>query len=266
MKRICLILIVTILATTLLAAIPTRYYVGKIEVTESFWKQMPDSIDYISGEFNYDTLMIKSRELPFTHYIDSVSNPGRYILSMRPPEVIAELERMYSVINRAHREKILSVSVGEHAPQIQLIRYKYENIPDSLIVPGNCYLLAFWATWCGNCLQELEPEYIPSITEKFRDDAAFHFIPICIDASADDLHSFFSSPLGNKWSYLSEITYLDTDRKANGKYAESGVMPLNVVIGKDGKILYIHSGSIKDKESLSALYEVIRLGLLEKDP
>ena len=76
MKRICLILIVTILAATLLAAIPTRYYVGKIEVTESFWKQMPDSIDYISGEFNYDTLMIKSRELPFTHYIDSVSNPG----------------------------------------------------------------------------------------------------------------------------------------------------------------------------------------------
>ncbi len=261
-----LIVNITILAETLFAAIPTRYYVGKIEVSESFWNQMPDSIDYISGEFNYDTLTIKSRELPFTHYIDSVSTPGRYILSMRSPEVIAELERMYSIINRDLREKILSVSVGDFAPQIQLLRYKDESILDSLIVPGNCYLLSFWATWCGNCLQELKPEYIPSVTEKFQGDATFHFIPICIDATADDLHGFFSSPLGNKWSYLSEITYLDTDRKANGKYGETGVMPLNVLIGKDGKILYIHSGSLKDKESLSALYEAIRFGLQENDP
>lgn len=222
---------------------------------------MPDSIDYISGEFNCDTLTIRSRELPFTHYIDSVSTPGRYIISKRSAEVIAELERMYSVINRTHREKSLSVSVGEFAPQIQLLRYKDESISDSLIVPGNCYLLSFWATWCGNCLQELKPEYIPSITERFRDDMTFHFIPICIDATADDLHIFFNGQLGSKWRYLSEITYLDTDRKANEKYGESGIMPLNVVIGKDGKILFVHSGSIKDKESLSALYEAIKSGL-----
>lgn len=261
MKRSCLILFVSVLATTLFAAIPTRYYVGKIEVSESFWNQMPDSIDYISGEFNCDTLTIRSRELPFTHYIDSVSTPGRYIISKRSAEVIAELERMYSVINRTHREKSLSVSVGEFAPQIQLLRYKDESISDSLIVPGNCYLLSFWATWCGNCLQELKPEYIPSITERFRDDMTFHFIPICIDATTDDLHIFFNGQLGSKWRYLSEITYLDTDRKANEKYGESGIMPLNVVIGKDGKILFIHSGSIKDKESLSALYEAIKSGL-----
>ena len=89
----------------------------------------------------------------------------------------------------------------------------------------------------------------------------FHFIPICIDATTDDLHIFFNGQLGSKWRYLSEITYLDTDRKANEKYGESGIMPLNVVIGKDGKILFVHSGSIKDKESLSALYEAIKSGL-----
>lgn len=261
MKRIGIILYISLLATAIFAAIPTRYYVGRIEVSESFWNQMPDSLDYISGEFNYDTITVKSRELPFTHYIDSVSTTGKYILSMRSPEVIAELERMYSMININHREKSLSVSVGEFAPQIQLLRYKNERISDSLIVPGNCYLLSFWATWCGNCLQELKPEFIPSIAEKFYDDVTFHFIPICIDATTYDLHAFFNSQLGGKWRYLSEITYLDTDRKANEKYGESGVLPLNVVIGKDGKILYIHSGSINDKESLSALYEAIKSGL-----
>ena len=130
MKRSCLILFITVLVTTLFAAIPTRYYVGKIEVSESFWNQMPDSIDYISGEFNYDTLTIKSRELPFTHYIDSVSNPGRYILSMRSPEVIAELERAYSMMNRNLREKSLSVHVEVFTPpNINHLRGKrYKNM------------------------------------------------------------------------------------------------------------------------------------------
>ena len=103
MKRVIIILYIISLVTTLLAAVPTRYYVGKIEVPESFWNQMPDSIDYISGEFNYDTLTIKSRELPFTHYIDSISIPGRYILSMRPPEIIADLEHAYSMMKSNQR-------------------------------------------------------------------------------------------------------------------------------------------------------------------
>lgn len=261
MKRGFFILGISFLASTILAAIPTRYYVGRIEVSESFWNQMPDSIDYISSEFNYDTITVKVRELPFSHYIDSVSIPGEHILSMRSPEVVAELERAFSIINKSHREKSLSVSVGEPAPQIQLLRYKDKIISDSLIIPGHCYLLSFWATWCGNCLQELKPEYIPSIAKRFSEDTSFHFIPICIDATVDDLKDFFSGQMGSKWRYLSEITYLDTDRKANQKYGESGILPLNVVIGKDGRILYIHSGTIKDQEDLSELYEVIKSGL-----
>lgn len=263
MKRYCLFLLIALLATTLLAAVPIRYYVGKVEVPESFWNQMPDSIDYITSEFNYDSLIVKSRELPFTYYIDSVSDPRKYILSKRPPEVIAELECTFAIINKNHREQSLLLSVGETTPQIHLFRYKDKSISDNPIVPGHCYLLSFWATWCGNCLKELEPEHIPSIAERFSNDESFHFIPICIDATVNDLQDFFSSQLGRKWRYLSEITYLDTERKANEKYGESGVLPLNIVIGKDGKIRYIHSGSINDEEGLSTLYEVIKSGLQE---
>lgn len=75
------------------------------------------------------------------------------------------------------------------------------------------------------------------------------------------LKEIFNSQLGSQWRYLSEITYLDTERKANEKYGESEVMPLNVVIGKDGKKLYIHSCSIKDEVGLSVLYEVVKSGL-----
>ena len=261
MKERYYAIFVILLATTMLAAVPTRYYVERIEVSESFWNQMPDSLDYVSSEFNYDTLVVKSRELPLSHYIDSVSIPGKYILAMRPPEVIAELEGIFSLTNKNYREQSLSVSVGELAPQIRLIRYMDKSVVDSLINPGHCYLLSFWATWCGNCLQELQPEFIPSVAERFCNDTSFHFIPVCIDATSDDLQKFFNSRLDSKWRYLSEITYLDTDRKANEKYGKSGIMPLNVVIGKDGRILYIHSGSIKDKEQLSVLYETIKSGI-----
>lgn len=266
MNKYCFIILITLIAPTVLASIPTRFYVGKTEVPETFWNQMPDSINYISSEFNYDTLIVKSRQLPFTHYIDSVSIPGNYMLSMRTPEIISELECAYSSINRNHREKSLHVSAGEQAPKVQLLRYNDRSINDNLIIPGNCYLLSFWATWCGNCLQELKPEFIPLIVERFSNYASFHFIPVCIDATVDDLQDFFGSQLGRKWSYLSDITYLDTDRMANEKYGESGILPLNVVIGKDGKILYIHSGSIKDEEGLFRLYEVIKSGLKQIIP
>ena len=260
MKRYSFIFM-TMLATIVSASVPTRYYVGRTEVSELFWNQMPDSLDYVTSEFHYDTLTVKSRELPFTHYIDSVSMTGKYILSKRTPEAIADFERAFAVINKKQREQSLSVSVGDPAPQIHLLRYKDENIIDNLIIPGECYLLSFWATWCGNCLYELKPQFIPSVAERFRDISYFHFIPICIDSTSDDLQKLFSNPSGCRWDFLADITYIDIDRKANEKYGKSGVMPLNVVIGKDGRVCYIHSGAIKDEAGLSELYEAIKSGL-----
>lgn len=229
MKRLYILFFTAILANALSAATLTRYFVGKTEVDEAFWNQMPDSLDYVTSVFEYDTLTVKSRELPLTHYLDSVSAKGKYVLAKRTPESIAELERVFAMINRTQREKSLSVSVGEQAPQIRLLRYKDKIEVDSLILPGHCYLLSFWATWCGNCLHELKPEFIPSVAAQFDGEPSFHFVAVCIDATWDDIQKFFSNQPGKRWRFLSEYVYLDTDRKANEQYGESGVMPLNVV-------------------------------------
>lgn len=42
---------------------------------------------------------------------------------------------------------------------------------------------------------------------------------------------------------------------------KSGIMPLNIVIGKDGVIKYIHSGKITAEEELSELRNAIISGL-----
>lgn len=249
------------MAVTMMADVPTLYYVGKTKVTSEFWHQMPDSIDYITSEFNYDTVVVKARELPLTHYIDSVSRPGGYVLCKRSPEAIAELEQIFAMINQERRAQSLGLSVGDAAPQIELTKYKNGCDVDDFIVPGRCYLLSFWATWCGHCLQELKPDFIPYVANKFTDNPDFHFVPVCIDTSSEELDAFFKSDLGRKWLYLSDITYLDTDRKANEKFGESGIMPLNVVIGKDGSIRYIQSGALKDEAQLTELSEAIQSAL-----
>lgn len=255
------VLIKALLAIAVFTSVPTRYFVGGTEVTQTFWNGMPDSLNYMTGEFNYDTLVIKQRHLPFTHYLDSVSTPGEYVLRKRSSEAIAEFERAFAEASKTFREQSLLASVGDLAPQISLVRYKDESIVEDFIAPGQCYLLSFWATWCGNCLQELQPEYIPRIAGLFQENPDFHFVPICIDATSDDLQKFFTSNQGTRWNYLSELTCLDTDRKANEKYGESGIMPLNVVIGRDGRIRYIHSGTIKTLSQQKSLFEAIKSGL-----
>lgn len=190
--------------------------------------------------------------------MDSVSVPGEYVLCKRSPEAIAEIERTFAMVNSTFRKPSLCVAEGDLAPQISLVKYENGRAVDDFITHGQCYLLSFWATWCGNCLQELKPEYIPLIAGKFQVNPDFHFVPICIDATSDDLQDFFNSKSGNRWNYLSELTYLDTDRKANERYGESGILPLNVVIGMDGRIRYIHFGAIKTPSQLKALFEAIK--------
>lgn len=261
MKKIFSILQISLFVLPIMAGIPTRYFVGKTEVSECFWNNMPDRLDYVASEFDYDTLIVKSRALPYTHYIDSISKPGEYMLFARPNEVVAEMARIFATRIKTTREQSLSKSVGDSAPNMSLVKYKEESVQHTFFLPGNCYLLSFWATWCGTCLEELKPEYIPSITNQFCDNPSFHFIPVCIDATQEDLEKFFNSELGCKWNYLSDITYLDTDRKANEQYGKSGIMPLNIVIGKDGTIRYIDSGILRDKEELSKLFKAIKSGL-----
>lgn len=261
MRKRHFLLFTLLIVTTLSATVPTRYFVGRTEVSEAFWNQMPDSLDYVTSEFNSDTSVVKGRELPYTHYLDSISSPGVYLLRKRSQEDISMFERALAQANIIRREKSLSKTNGDPAPQICLTKLADGKTTENFIESGNCYLLSFWATWCGNCLHELLPEFIPSVVEQFSDNTKFHFVPICIDASCDDLEKFFNSELGQRWSYLAAITYIDIDRKANSQYGESGIMPLNVVIGSDGNIRYIHSGALKSADQLSALAEAIKSGL-----
>ena len=259
MKNFILSFIIALSWNISMAITPTRYFIGKTEVPESLWMSTPDSLKYSTLKIEYDSLTVIETDLPMTHYLDSIN--GGYIIKKRSEEEISAIEKTLGISLKNHTTNVTVVSINDKAPQINLVKYADNSVITDFIVPGNCYLLSFWATWSGNCLIELKEEFIPSIANEFKDIPIFKFVPICIDSTESELEKFFKSTHGSKWHHLSQTTYLDTNRLANSKYAKSGIMPLNIVIGKDGVIKYIHSGKITAEEELSELRNAIISGL-----
>ncbi len=258
MTRKCILALCLFFGILVLAQVPTKYFIGKSEISEATFRNVPANLITGMESYDYDSLRIRKLNITYTHYLDSVSTPGEFIIKKRTPEQIAELSRLF---NEAYENrKIIKLNIGDNAPNFNIVKNIGGDTITKILYPGKCYLLNFWAIWCGNCLKELQPEYIPAITDKFVNEKDFQFLPICIDATREDLRHFFASEIGKRYEWLEYLTYLDIDRQANNIFADSGIMPLNVVIGRDGKIKFIKTGRLKGAE-LSSLEEAIRCGL-----
>ncbi len=119
-------------------------------------------------------------------------------------------------------------------PNISLKNTSGENVniieksKDKLIV------VSFWATWCGPCIQELEA--ISEDYEDLQDEMNFELIAISIDNSRS-VSRVKPMVNGKDWNY--EIL-LDTNQEL--KMALNFSAPPYLLIVKNGKILYTHSG------------------------
>ena len=246
--------------TSITAKVKTRFFIGEKEVSENFYNNIPDSIrnKSILGTFDYDTLLVKTMDLPYTHYIDTISQPGTLLIKKNTPQRIAFIEKAIFFNN----QKSIKLQVGDTLFD-SISNLNIENDTLNTFFPNSekCYYISFWATWCGNCLIELQPDNIPEWISRFKNNPDFEFLPICIDTTPSELNHFFESENGKKWNYLSNITLIDIERKSNSIFAESGVLPLNIVIGKGGIIRYIKIGRIDGIDQINELIEAIRIGL-----
>jgi len=95
-------------------------------------------------------------------------------------------------------------------------------------------VVSFWATWCGPCIQELEA--IADSYEDVQDEMGFELISVSIDNSRS-VSRVKPMVNGKDWDY--EVL-LDTNQEM--KKALNFSAPPYLLIIKDGKILYTHSG------------------------
>jgi len=100
---------------------------------------------------------------------------------------------------------------------------------------GKITLVSFWATWCVPCKKEIK-----NIREKmagWKQEADFNFVTVSVDESrAEGLVRSYAKSQGWDFPY-----YIDpnSDLKRSLNFQ---TVPFTMIIDKDGKVAYMHSG------------------------
>lgn len=100
-------------------------------------------------------------------------------------------------------------------------------------------LINFFATWCGPCNSEL-PVLQKNIWEKYRNNKSFSMIILGREHSAEEVSAFvktkgFTMPFAP-----------DPERGIFKRYATQSI-PRNVIVGKDGKIIFQSIGYTEEE-------------------
>lgn len=122
------------------------------------------------------------------------------------------------------------VYAADNAPQFSLrdINGQSVSLED---YKGQVVLVNFWATWCGPCQAEM-----PHLQKMYVELKEQGFVVLSISAdNARDASKV--KPLIKKNRYTFPVL-LDKDSTVLNQYNPESVLPYNVLIGKDGNIIW----------------------------
>jgi thiol-disulfide isomerase/thioredoxin len=119
------------------------------------------------------------------------------------------------------------MKVGDTFPE--LAGFKLEGaLPD---LKGKIVIVDFWASWCGPC-----KESFPAMNElqkKYGDKLVI--IAVNVDESAPDKEAFLKEN-------TADFTIVRDAKQKLVDQVEIGTMPSSFVLGRDGKVQFVHSG------------------------
>lgn len=105
---------------------------------------------------------------------------------------------------------------------------------------GQVVLINFWASWCGPCRQEMP--ILQKIHDRYE-PMGFTVLGVNVDEKQDKARRIVER-LDVSFPLL-----LDTEQYVSEAY-EVNAMPFSVLVGRDGKINYIHRGYKPGDENL----------------
>jgi peroxiredoxin len=116
---------------------------------------------------------------------------------------------------------------------------------------GQVVLVNFWATWCGPCREEMPR--LQALYDKYR---ASGFVLLGVNVDEDP-----RSALGIAQQLkVSFPVLLDTDKSVSRLY-DLRTMPSTVLIGRDGRVRFLHRGF---RDGVESDYDAQIRGLLKE--
>jgi cytochrome c biogenesis protein CcmG, thiol:disulfide interchange protein DsbE len=123
------------------------------------------------------------------------------------------------------------VAPGQAAPSIEFATA--EGRPISLAsLRGNVVLVDFWASWCGPCAQAF-----PAVEDLFQDyrTRGFEVLAVNLDEKRRDADRFLADR-----PHAMTVAF-DPQGKSAKAFGLEG-MPTSFLIGRDGKVRFVHTG------------------------
>jgi peroxiredoxin len=139
--------------------------------------------------------------------------------------------------------------IGQNSPRFTVTTLDLKKF-DLAECKGKVVLLNFFATWCSACKQEL-PDLQKNVWERFR-DAGLIVLAIGREHSKEELEKF-RKERGYTFDFAP-----DPKREIFKLFATRNI-PRNVLIGKDGKIVYQSLGYRPEdfKEMVSQVFQAL---------
>jgi thiol-disulfide isomerase/thioredoxin len=134
----------------------------------------------------------------------------------------------------ANREAV-AIMMGAHFPDLTGERQALGQWAGKVLVVN------FWATWCAPCREEI-PVFVRMQAEHGRH--GLQFVGIAID-QADKVRDF-AAEFGMNFPVL--IGGADAIELARALGNRAGVLPFTVIIGRDGALVSVKVGAIKEAQ------------------
>lgn len=127
---------------------------------------------------------------------------------------------------------------GDKAPQF-ICKTIDGKVFDISKLQGKIIMINFFATWCGPCNLEL-PVLQKNIWEKYKDNSSFALIILGREHNEKEVTDFVNT---KKFT----MPFAPDPKREIYKLYATQFIPRNVIIGKDGKILFQSRGYTEEE-------------------
>ena len=126
------------------------------------------------------------------------------------------------------------------SPNLKLTKLNGRTVTLSEYLKKGPVLINFWATWCSPCKKEMV--YLDKFERKYKDEG-LSILSISVDSqkSLSHVRSYIRAN-----DYIYDV-FLDPNRQVFKKL-NGNLMPTNVLLDTDGKVLWRHYGYIPGDE------------------